>query len=125
MGRFADASAKTRYDLADGEDWVEFRSELSYAESQQVESGAFVGKLDQETQEMDVGVDWAAYGVNRLSGWIADWSFTGDDGKKVSTTRTWIGRLSDATAQELGELLDKHIEALDGDEGKDGSGEAS
>lgn len=129
MGRFADSGARTRYPLADGEDWVEFRSELSYAETQAVESGAFTGKLDKESREVDIGIDWAAYGVTRLAGWIADWSFTHDDGKDkgkpVPTTKTWIGRLSPATAEELGELLDKHVEALEGDVGKAESGEAS
>ena len=118
MGRFVDSAQVVRYTLADGEDWVEFRKELSYAESQKVEAGALRGKVDQSSQELDIDIDWAAYGVSRLAGWVVDWSFTDQDGSKEPVTAQSIGLLNQATAEELGGLLDKHLEGLEADPGK-------
>lgn len=113
MSRFADQKAVTRYDLSDG-DWVEFRNDLSFAERRAVEAGAIRGKLDKESKEVDVDIDWPAYEVVRLSGWISDWSFAGPDGKKVPPTKKWVYDLTQSSADELTALLDKHIESLDG-----------
>lgn len=110
MGRFTDPHATTRYELSDG-DWVELRNELSFEEQRRVESGGLVGRV--EGGDMGVEVDWAAYGVARLVGWIADWSFT-DNGTRVPVNRETVGRLSPATAEELDAVLTAHVERVGG-----------
>ncbi|MFA5635423.1 MAG: hypothetical protein WC977_05900 [Anaerovoracaceae bacterium] len=120
MGRFTDAEAVVRYDLSDG-DWVEFRQDLSFAERRAVEAGALKGRLNPETKTVDMDVDWEAFEVSRLAGWIRAWSLT-DEGKAVPPTRQWISRLSVATATELTALLDRHLEAVDGEEKKGNGG---
>lgn len=122
MSRFADAKAVTRYDLSAG-DWVELRNELSFQERRAVEAGALRGKVDQANQQIDIDIDWPSYETSRLAGWIFDWSFS-DVGEKVPVSRAAINRLSTDTAKELIAVLDRHIERVDGDEGK-ASGEAS
>lgn len=122
--RFTDYSAVTRFTLSD-DDWVDFRSELSFSEVQQIESGALLSKVDQKTRELAIDVDWSEYEVVRLAAWIADWSFVDGDGLKEPATRQSIRRLNQATAKELSEALDAHVASLDGDLPKDGNDEAS
>lgn len=124
MSRFVDGRSGQRYNLADGEDWVEFRADLSYAERRRIQTGALRGEVNRETNDLDVDVDFAAFEVARLRGWIVNWSFTQDDDKVVPVTQTWIERLDEKTFNELVDLLDRHVEQIGSDEGKEPSGEA-
>jgi hypothetical protein len=121
--RFTDFQAVRRVDLSDG-DWVEFRKELSFSETQAVESGALVSRMG-KTQEIEVEVDWPSYEVVRLASWISDWSFVDADGLREPPTRDAIRKLNQATAQELTAALDAHINASESDPGKAGNGEPS
>jgi hypothetical protein len=114
--RFVDHSATTRVELSD-DDWVDFRSELSYSEVQAIESGAILGKLDAD-RSLELEIDWPSYEVVRLSTWIVAWSFKDRDGLSEPPTKQAVRNLHPDTAGELIAALDAHIEKI-GVEGKE------
>lgn len=121
MSRFADLAAVTRYPLADSDDWVEFRNQLSYGEARQIESAALQPKVaaGADSNVVDVAVDWSVYEVVRLAAWCKAWSFTLPNGKQSRPSRRMVDALTPATVGELSDLLDAHLAAQqDDDEGK-------
>jgi hypothetical protein len=107
--RFTDFTAVSRFELSDG-DWVDFRSELSFSEQAAVEMGAMVSKVNPNSKELDLDVDWPEFEVCRLAAWVSDWSFTDSDGLREPPTKQSIRRLNQATAKELSAALDAHTE---------------
>jgi hypothetical protein len=112
--RFA-VQTTTNKPLADG-DWIELRDELTYAEEKKLAGGALRQTgVDEEGAPL-FRVDLAAYGVELLSAWLADWSFTrsGADGKRqrVPLTRDAIAALTPETGNELEDAIQEHIAGL-------------
>lgn len=110
--RFTDFTAVTRVALSE-DDWVDFRTELSFDEEKAIESGGLLSKFDKDTSDLTIEADLSAFDVVRLATWIADWSFTDADGLREPPTRQSIRNLNAATGQELTDALDEHVAGLD------------
>lgn len=112
--RFASASTETK-ELPGG-DWVEFKSELTYAEEKRLAGGALRQAGVDEDGAPTFRVDLAAYNVDSLATWLVAWSFTrtGADGKRqpVPVSRDAIAALSVEAGEELEALLQAHIQEL-------------
>lgn len=96
---------------------MEVKQELSYAEQQRL-VGAGITKmrvedLRDEAGDAEVGIDMEAYEVKRLAIWIVDWSFCGEDDKRVEVSSAAIAALTPDTAEEINDLITKHILAVE------------
>jgi hypothetical protein len=115
IDRFASAETKT-VTLPDGADWIEIKAELTYAEEKRLSSGSLRQSGTTEDGEPLFRVDLAAYGVDLLSAWLVDWSFTraGADGNRVRVplTRDAIAALAPETGKEIEAILDAHVAEL-------------
>ena len=115
MGRNRFVTLETvRLDLSD-DDWIEVKKQLSYREEQQL-AGAGLSKvavstINPDAEEVEVGMDMAAHNICRLSLWIVDWSFCGENDKRIGISADAIGMLAPSTVREIDRALTAHIEA--------------
>lgn len=112
--RFASGAA-VKLELSDG-DWVLVRAELTYGQQRRLASAGLTGVPDalaQQGQGDPLGIDLAAYDIERLVTWVMDWSFRDADGGPVVVSREAIESLHPDTAAELQQALDRHVEALE------------
>ena len=115
MGRNRFVSTEVvRLELSD-DDWIEVKKELSYREEQQLAGAGLtkvaVSTINPEPEEVEVGMDMAAHHICRLSLWIVDWSFCGENDKRMNVSPDAIGMLSPSTVREIDRALTAHIEA--------------
>jgi hypothetical protein len=112
--RFASGAA-VKLPLTDG-DWVLVHAELTYGQQRRLASAGLTGLPDalaQQGQGEPLGIDLAAYDIERLVTWVMDWSFRDADGDHVGVSREAIEALHPDTAAELQQALDAHVEALE------------
>ena len=115
MGRNRFVSTEVvRLELSD-DDWIEVKKELSYREEQRLASAGLskvaVSTINPQTDEVEVGMDMEAHNICRLSLWIVDWSFCGENDKRMDVSPDAIGMLSPSTVREIDRALTAHIEA--------------
>jgi hypothetical protein len=97
----------TRYTLADGEDWVEFRNCLSWGQRMRLAADTSI------IEDGTARTDWGIYQSLRLLAYLRAWSFVDMDGRSsLPIGVDTIGGLDDATGDELVTLLSKHLEAM-------------
>jgi len=112
--RFASGAA-VKLPLSEG-DWVLVRAELTYGQQRRLAGAGLTGVPDAlaaQGQGERLGIDLAAYDLERLCTWVMDWSFKDGDGDRVLVSREAIEGLTPETAQEIGAALDAHVEALE------------
>ena len=113
--RFASGAA-VKLPLSEG-DWVLVRAELTYGQQRRLAGAGLTGVPDAlaaQGQGERLGIDLAAYDLERLCTWVMDWSFRDADGSPVVVSREAIESLHPDTAAEINAALDAHIEALEG-----------
>lgn len=112
--RFSSGAA-VKLPLSEG-DWVLVRQELTYGQQRRLATAGLSGvppALVERGQGDGLSVDWAAFDLERLCTWVMDWSFTDEDGDRVTVSREAIEALHPDTAAEINAVLDAHIEALE------------
>lgn len=110
--RFVDPDA-VRLNLSD-DDWIEVKKRLTYGEQQRLNGAAMAGKMSKDSpEEMELGMDWERFNLERLSLWLTDWSFQDQKGKPVKLSRSAISALDPDTVAEIDAALDRHIEELE------------
>lgn len=113
--RFASGAA-VKLPLSDG-DWVLVRAELTYGQQRRLAGAGLTGVPDAlaaQGQGERLGIDLAAYDLERLCTWLMDWSLRDADGAAVVVSREAIESLHPDAAAEINAALDAHIEALEG-----------
>ena len=110
--RFASGAA-VKLPLSEG-DWVLVRQELSYGQQRHLAHAGLTGIDATATAGERLKVDLAAFDLERLATWVMDWSFTDEDGDRVTVSREAIEALHPDTAAEIDQALTAHIEALEG-----------
>jgi len=116
--RFASGAA-VKLPLSEG-DWVLVRAELTYGQQRRLATVGITGvpaSLAAAGERSSLGVDWAAYDIERLCTWVIDWSFRDADGGPVVVSREAIESLHPDTAAEIQAALTAHIEAVEGKAG--------
>jgi hypothetical protein len=114
--RFA-ASNVTRFPLADGEDWVEFKNSLTWGEDMRLTADTSIietvtekDEEGEEREEQKARIDWGVYNIHRLAAYLRSWSFVGPDEKTVVPISVEsVAGLCDDVGAELLHLLEKHI----------------
>lgn len=109
MGKRRFVSRETaKLELSEG-DWIEVKEGLSYGEQKRL-GAASLNLRGIMGGSPDVSLDLEKAGIMRMALYIVDWSFVNDDGKPVKVTPSAIGALEPATAQEIEDALDAHLE---------------
>jgi hypothetical protein len=115
--RFAEREV-TRYQLADGEDWVEFRNALRWGEQLRLVSDTSV--LDtvtatdedgKETRRIVGRADMGIYQAQRLLAYLYAWSFVRMDDSPAPLDIESVTGLSAEVGDELDSLLANHLAA--------------
>lgn len=118
----ADETVRLPLDLP-GEHWIEVKAELSYAETQNLQSALMNrftvsgqtanGKPGKEPAEGALAIDAKRYAVARIRAWVVDWSAVGPGGKRIEITNSAIENLRPAIAAAIDRALDQHVEAIE------------
>ena len=98
-----------RLELSDG-GWIEVKTELTFGEQQRL-----IGKVLQ-SRNAEPTLDstaWESYKIMGFLTWIVDWSLTDAKGKPVPVSRDAISNLRRPIAEEIDELLAKHIQEVE------------
>ncbi len=97
----------TRYSLADGEDWVEFKNGLTWGE--RIRLSLSYSDIQNGRGE----IDWGRYNPKRLEAYLSAWSFADPEGNGIPIDGDTLDSLSEETGDELIGLLDKHLAEQD------------
>lgn len=118
----ADESVRLPLELP-GEHWIEVKAELSYAETQALQSAlmnrftvtgqAANGKPGKDAPEGALAIDAKRYAVARIRAWVLDWSAVGPGGKRIEVTPGAIENLKPRVAAAIDRALDTHVEAAE------------
>ena len=99
-----------RIDLSDDE-WIEVKQELSYGEQKHLAGNALVGSFDGKGDPA-VDFDLEEFTLSKVLVWLADWSFTDEQGNKVRVSRDALGALRGEVGDEVEAAIDKHAAAI-------------
>jgi hypothetical protein len=113
--RFVKTGA-VRYDLPDGEDWIEIKERLNFGEQQRLAGGALGRATGILSGNVEVPFDFEQYEILRMLLWLVDWSFVsysadGKPGKPIRITKDALTNLDSDTATEISAIIVRHIEA--------------
>ena len=102
-----------RLELTDG-DWIEVKKELTYGEEQRLAGAAMSVKsqLDGDKQvsgDIQLDMENERFAVLRFYLWLVDWSFINKALKPVKLTKAAIANLQHETADEIDQVLTRHI----------------
>ena len=109
-----------RCDLADGEDWIEIKVELTAGEREAL-TGKLLSGLDvpadaseenvkKANRDLNLRMNWAEAKLGKVEMYLVDWSFVGADDKPVPLTRDAINALHPDDLDEVSDIIDKHNE---------------
>lgn len=102
-----------RLDLSDGA-WIEVKKRLTFGEREQ-ESSAALGNVKGQSgnKDVEVGLDWKSWKVERMLVWLVDWSARDKTGKPIKINRDSLGALDPESGDEIEAAITEHVKALE------------
>lgn len=104
---------QVRLELSEG-DWIMVHRRLSFGEQEAMQARCMeqVEMVDAEGKpQLRARINIAKYKVERMVGWMSDWSFADDEGNAVDVSREAIESLDPDIAGEIDAALDAHLTA--------------
>lgn len=101
--------AVVRLDIGDG-DWVEIKEQISYGEDQKL-TGLLMQTMRPGSVAVDqeVGMNYAAWAVEKLSTWLVDWSLRDADDKPVPVSKPAIENLTPEAAEAINAAINAYL----------------
>lgn len=97
--------------LTDG-DWIKVKEQVTYGEQKQMATAGLTDMMEGEAGTRRIGMDFSAFERARLLGWVVEWSFNDERGRRVPVTKDTIDALDPDTADEIIAALDLHVEEM-------------
>src|SRR5688572_26780247 len=98
-----------RLELSDG-DWIEVRDRITYGAKQRLDSVS-IRSMVQGDGPAKIDLDMSTFRIERMVAYIVGWSARKPDGSPAKPDRDSFAALSEQAADEINEVLDRHIEA--------------
>ncbi|MFH1273993.1 MAG: hypothetical protein ABIJ49_14315 [Pseudomonadota bacterium] len=102
--------ATVRHEVMGGEHWIELKGRLSYYENEQLANAGLQTQFEGGSATM--GLDLPARSVLKMQLWLADWSFTDENGKSVSVSRDAIEALDARLGNEVEDAINTQEELV-------------
>ncbi len=107
-----------RIDLKDGpngeKNWIEIVKELSKGDDAQMRSSGLKRMSQGDEKTTEIGVDWRALAMGRVTAYLRDWSAKHPKtGKDIKCTPQAIAELATEDFDEIDEAIKKHIADLE------------